>query len=113
MVQPVQRPFLALFLRLLATGVLATLIMLVKYTSETGVAFAEILFWRQVPSGILILGWLALRGEVARLRTNRLPTHARRAMLGLLGNEAKVPVIARDGALYLGPFKVTDLPPLY
>jgi len=36
-----------------------------------------------------------------------------RAMLGLLGNEAKVPVIARDGALYLGPFKVTDLPPLY
>ena len=36
-----------------------------------------------------------------------------RAMLGLLGNEAKVPVIARDGTLYLGPFKVTDIPPIY
>lgn len=85
MVQPVQRPFLALFLRLLATGVLATLIMLVKYTSETGVAFAEILFWRQFPTVILILGWLALRGEIGRLRTRRLPVHARRAFLGLTG----------------------------
>ena len=36
-----------------------------------------------------------------------------RAMLGLLGNEAKVSVIARDGTLYLGPFKVTDIRPLY
>lgn len=36
-----------------------------------------------------------------------------RAMLGLLGSEAKVPVIAREGALYLGPFKIADLKPLY
>lgn len=83
--QPVQRPILALFLRLLATGVLATLIMLVKFTAESGVAFAEILFWRQAPTVILILGWLALRGEVGRLRTKRLPVHARRALLGLTG----------------------------
>jgi hypothetical protein len=34
-------------------------------------------------------------------------------MISLLGNEAKVPVIARDGTLYLGPFKVTDIQPLY
>ena len=83
--EPVQKPLYALGLRLLATLVLSSLIMLVKLTAESGVALPEILFWRQVPSGILILGWLALRGEVARLRTNRLPTHARRAMLGLLG----------------------------
>lgn len=36
-----------------------------------------------------------------------------RAMLGLLGSEAKAPIIARDGVLYVGPFKVADLPPLY
>lgn len=36
-----------------------------------------------------------------------------RAMLGLLGNEAKAPLIAQEGVLYLGPFKIADLPPLY
>ena len=36
-----------------------------------------------------------------------------RTMLGLLGNDAKAPVIARDGTLYLGPFQVTELKPLY
>lgn len=36
-----------------------------------------------------------------------------RSMLGLLGNEAKVPLIAQEGVLYLGPFRIADLPPLY
>ncbi|MCA3554273.1 DUF2125 domain-containing protein [Aestuariivirga sp.] len=36
-----------------------------------------------------------------------------RMMLGLLGNDARVPIIARDGVLYLGPFEVTELKPLY
>ena len=75
----------ALGLRLLATMVLATLVMVVKYTAASGVAFPEILFWRQVPSAVLILAWLALRGEVHRLRTHRLPSHARRALLGMTG----------------------------
>ena len=34
-------------------------------------------------------------------------------MLGLMGNGAKVPIIAKDGALYVGPLKIADLPPLY
>jgi len=84
-VQPVQRPFLALGLRLLAIMVLSTLVMVVKFTAETGVAFAEILFWRQVPAIFLILGWLALRGQVNRLKTKRLPIHGRRAMIGMVG----------------------------
>ena len=42
-------------------------------------------------------------GQLANLRT----------MLGLLGNAAKAPIIAKDGVLYLGPFKVADLRPLY
>lgn len=82
---PVQRPLYALGLRLLAAGVLSTLVMVVKVTTQSGVAFAEVLFWRQVPTVFLLLGWLMLRGEVARLRTTRLPVHARRAMLGLVG----------------------------
>ena len=83
--EPVQRPLLALVLRLLAVAVLATLVMLVKYANGTGIAFLEILFWRQVPTMAFILGWLALRGEVHRLRTRRLPSHVRRALLGGTG----------------------------
>ncbi len=80
-----QRPMLALGLRLMAAAVLATLVMLVKYTAQTGVSFPEILFWRQVPTVALLYGWLALRGETTRLRTQRLPVHARRAIMGLIG----------------------------
>jgi hypothetical protein len=36
-----------------------------------------------------------------------------RSVLALLGNEAKATLIARDGVLYLGPFRLTDLQPLY
>ncbi|MFM5894974.1 MAG: DMT family transporter [Novosphingobium sp.] len=82
---PVQRPIYALALRLMAVAVLSTLVMLVKYTAASGVRFPEILFWRQVPTVFLIGGWLAARGELTRLKTKRLPVHARRAMLGLTG----------------------------
>lgn len=34
-------------------------------------------------------------------------------MLGLLGSTAKAPLIAKDGVLYLGPFAVAELKPLY
>ena len=82
---PRQRPLLALGLRVIAVLVLSTLVMLVKFTSQSGVAFAEILFWRQVPTVVLILGWLALRGQVHRLKTTRPMIHMRRALLGLTG----------------------------
>lgn len=83
--EPVQRPTLALILRLIATAVLATLVMLVKYAAGTGIAFPEILFWRQLPTVVMLFGWLALRGEIGRLRTKRLPVHARRAFMGMTG----------------------------
>ena len=83
--QPVQKPLFALGLRLASALVLATLFMLVKYTVETGVAFAEVLFWRQFPTVLLIPAWLALSGQIARLKTRRLPIHARRAVLGTIG----------------------------
>ena len=36
-----------------------------------------------------------------------------KTMLGLLGNAAKAPLIARDGILYLGPLKIAELEPIY
>lgn len=83
--EPVQKPLYALGLRLLAVMVLSTLVMVVKVTAQSGVAFPEILFWRQLPSALLIAGWLAMRGQLNRLHTDRLATHARRAMLGITG----------------------------
>lgn len=79
------RPFLAMALRLGAVAVLATLTMVVKYTVDSGIAFAEVLFWRQLATVPILLGWLALHGQMARLRTRRLPAHFRRALLGTVG----------------------------
>ena len=76
---------MALGLRLLAAMLLATLMAVVKLTVESGVRFPEVLFWRQVPTVFLIGGWLAMRGQLDRLKTRRLPIHFRRAMLGMTG----------------------------
>lgn len=80
-----QRPGLALCLRLCAAFVLATLVMLVKYTAESGVHFGEILFWRTALTVPILGGWLALQGQLRRLRTRRMPAHLRRAILGMIG----------------------------
>jgi len=42
-------------------------------------------------------------GQLANLRT----------VLSLIGNGAKVPIIAKDGKLYLGPFQIAELKQLY
>lgn len=78
------RPLLALTLRLAAAATLATLTMAVKYTVDSGVSFPEALFWRQAMTVPILLGWLASRGEVTRLKTERLPAHFRRALLGAI-----------------------------
>lgn len=56
-------------------------------------------------------GLLVLLGPYLQLTDDQKT--ALRSVLGLLGNEAKAPLIAQDGVLYLGPFKLTDLRPLY
>ena len=81
----VQRPLLALALRLMAVFVLSTLVMLVKYTHSSGVAFGEILFWRAWPTVPILALWLAARGELSRLKTRRMPAHVLRAVLGIAG----------------------------
>ena len=79
------RPLLALVLRLLAVAVLATMLMMVKYTVGSGVAFIEVMFWRQIWTVPLIAGWLALHGQTRRLKTDRLGSHGLRAFYGTTG----------------------------
>lgn len=78
-----QRPFFALGLRIVSALLFATLLALVKYAGESGVALPEIMFWRQAVSIPLILGYLALTGGLHRLKTKRLGSHGRRAALGM------------------------------
>lgn len=53
-------------------------------------------------------GLLTLAAPQLRMQEDQVA--GLRAMLRLLGNEAKVPLIAKDGVLYLGPFRIADLP---
>ena len=54
-------------------------------------------------------GLLALAAQQLKMQDDQLA--GVRAMLKLLGTEAKVPLIAKEGVLYLGPFRIADLPP--
>ena len=72
-------------LRLLAIACLSTMAMLVKYAVGSGIAFPEVLFWRQFLMAIVLLVWLAARRDLGRLKTRRMPIHARRAVLGTIG----------------------------
>ena len=47
------------------------------------------------------------------LDMNEQQRAAFKTVLGLLGQQAKIDLIARDGEFYIGPFKVADLVPLY
>lgn len=80
-----QRPFLALGLRLLAMVAMSVMLLMSRLTGEHGIALTETLFWRQLMPAVTIFGWLALRGEIARLRTDRFWIHARRALIGTIG----------------------------
>lgn len=80
-----QRPMLALALRLCAMLVLSSMLLLVKLSGERGIWLPEMLFWRQLIPGVLILVWLAARGGLHRLKTQRPWIHARRAFIGGTG----------------------------
>ena len=79
------RPLLALGLRLGSAFVLAGLLACVKLASERGIHLAEIMFWRQLPTIPLLLGWFALRGRLDLLRTRRMGSHLRRSGFGIVG----------------------------
>lgn len=81
----VQRPLLALLIRLGAAFVLSVMLVLVKLADESGVHLVEILFWRQIPTIPILLIWLASTGTLGTLQTARLGKHAQRAAYGLAG----------------------------
>lgn len=83
--QTVERPFFAIFLRLLAALAIGTLMMLVKLASNDGISMPEIIFWRQVLTIPALLIGLGLAGQLHRLKTQRLRTHALRATISTLG----------------------------
>lgn len=83
--RPKQRPLLALGVRLIAAACLATLYMLIKLASERGIALPQMLVMRQGVTVPLLLGWLAMRGRLGVMRSDRIGAHAGRAMTGTAG----------------------------
>jgi len=72
----------ALALRLLAMLVLSAMLLLVKLSGQHGIWLPETLFWRQFIPALALFVWLAARGDLGRLRTKRIGSHARRALVG-------------------------------
>jgi drug/metabolite transporter (DMT)-like permease len=83
-----ERPFLAILIRIAATMCVATLMALVKLASAKGIALPELLFWRQALTIPVMLAILGASGQLHRLRTNRLKTHALRATFSTVGMTA-------------------------
>lgn len=93
----VDRRLFALGLRLIAVFSLATMLMLIKLASESGVMLLEILFWRQSVAIPVLLIWVLLGPGFASLRTSRMKDHTVRMGLGLVG------MVLNFGAVILLP----------
>lgn len=74
----------ALGLRLFSVTTFSAMGAMIKLASDAGVALPEIMFWRQLLALPVILLWVAAWPGFASLRTERLPIHARRTVLGLM-----------------------------
>ena len=79
------RPYMALILRLGTAGALATMAMLLKLAGSRGVHLAELVFWRQTITLVLITVLLLAMGRLHTVRTHRIGAHARRAFTGIVG----------------------------
>lgn len=82
MEQP-QRPLYALALRVAAVAAFGTMFMIIKYAGESGVAVPEIMFWRQAACLPVILMWMAATRQLHEFRTERIGSHAARALVGM------------------------------
>jgi drug/metabolite transporter (DMT)-like permease len=79
------RPMLALLFRLGTAGALATMAMLLKLASGRGVHLAELVFWRQAITLVIVVVLLAVLGKLHTVKTRRLGAQTRRAATGLAG----------------------------
>lgn len=95
------RPALALGLRLVAAFDSAALFTFVKLAGDHNIALAQVMFWRFLMSVPVVLGFLALRGELASLRTSRLRAHF------LRGLNSTGSMVLNFGAAMMLPLAVT------
>ena len=79
------RPYLALFVRLIGAAGFAVMAALIKLAFERGVHLAEIVFWRQATTVPIMLCWALAAGGLGTLRTNRPGAHAMRGLYGIAG----------------------------
>jgi drug/metabolite transporter (DMT)-like permease len=82
---PIQRPLLAISLRLLAMVLLAAMMALIKIADARQVHIVETLFYRQLAAVPLSFAWITLTLGPRGIATARFPAHARRTVLGLIG----------------------------
>lgn len=80
---PPQRPYLAIALRLSSALAFSIMFLLVKLAVQSGIKVPEVLFWRQALTAPVLFGWLAVQGQLQRLRTERMGAHALRAGVGM------------------------------
>lgn len=86
---------LAFALRLAAGLGMASMFLLAKLVGERGVSLPETMFWRQLVTLPMLLGWLWAGHGISRLRTRRLGSHMARAVMGTVG------MLANFGAVTL------------
>ncbi len=79
------RPLLALLMRLAGIAGFAVMAAMIKLASESGIHLAELLFWRQLVSLPILLGWAMIAGGIGQLATSRPKAHAVRAIYGVTG----------------------------
>ncbi|RVQ65474.1 DMT family transporter [Croceicoccus ponticola] len=82
---PQQRPLFALMVRLGAAICLATMFMLIKLGDQRGIDLPQMLFIRQFATVPVLLGWLLLCGRITDMRSDRIGSHAARAITGSVG----------------------------
>jgi drug/metabolite transporter (DMT)-like permease len=80
-----ERPFRAITIRIGATMCVASLMAMVKLAAARDIPLFELLFWRQALTIPVMLAALAGLGQLHRLRTRRLKSHAFRAMFSCVG----------------------------
>lgn len=81
----IDRPMLALLMRLAGVAGFGLMAAFIKMASETGIHIAELLFWRQLVSLPILLVWALMIGGVSQLATKRPKAHGVRAAYGIVG----------------------------
>ena len=73
-----------LALRFTSVTTFSTMGVAIKLASDRGVLLPELMFWRQALAMPVVLFWIMHGPGLASVKTQKLPIHARRAVLGLM-----------------------------